>query len=217
MTRFGTAREGWCAAICVILILAVGVGGGTSIDNGWRLLLFMGLTLAALLVAPRPERTFADLPLLFRIAIALTLILPAIQLIPLPPSIWQALPGRETEIAVLKLVGGADGWRPVTVDVFATLQSWFAIILAAAVGWLAWSGSARLFDTMRYAIFAIVLAATFFGYTQYLAAGAGYYLYDQGYHDDAVGFFSNRNHFGTMMAAVMPVRSEEHTSELQSH
>ena len=59
---------------------------------------------------------------------AALLALPALQLIPLPPALWQSLPGREAEIAALALIGEANRWLPWTVSPPRTLAALLALI-----------------------------------------------------------------------------------------
>ncbi|NBC37657.1 hypothetical protein GTZ99_13965 [Novosphingobium sp. FSY-8] len=49
------------------------------------------------------------------ILVALVLVLPIVQLVPLPPAVWHALPGREIERATLALIGRENSWRPMSM------------------------------------------------------------------------------------------------------
>jgi O-antigen ligase len=64
---------------------------------------------------------------------AAILLLPAIQLIPLPPSIWQALPGRAVEVESLALIGEQDSWMPWSISPPLTLAALLAMIPAVTV------------------------------------------------------------------------------------
>ncbi|HEX2794755.1 MAG TPA: O-antigen ligase family protein [Croceicoccus sp.] len=48
---------------------------------------------------------------------------PALQLVPLPPALWQALPGREIEVEILGIVQAADSWKPLSMAPSRTLAS----------------------------------------------------------------------------------------------
>ncbi|MBC2664458.1 O-antigen ligase family protein [Novosphingobium flavum] len=65
--------------------------------------------------------------------VAILLGLPLIQLIPLPPLLWHALPGRETERAALALVGAEDAWKPWSLVPARTLASLLALAVPAAL------------------------------------------------------------------------------------
>ena len=53
---------------------------------------------------------------------AAILILPLLQLVPLPPSVWQALPGRELP-AQIDASLGLNIWRPLTLDIEGTVRA----------------------------------------------------------------------------------------------
>ena len=54
---------------------------------------------------------------------ALVAIVPLLQLIPLPPFVWHALPGRELERQALALIGAEDTWRAWSLAPSRTLAS----------------------------------------------------------------------------------------------
>jgi O-antigen ligase len=54
------------------------------------------------------------------------------QLVPLPPALWQALPGRGGERAALELVGAEHGWRALSLSPARTLASLLAALSALA-------------------------------------------------------------------------------------
>lgn len=56
--------------------------------------------------------------------------LPLVQLVPLPPALWHALPGREAEQAALALVGAVDSWRPWSIAPARTLAALLALLPA---------------------------------------------------------------------------------------
>ena len=79
--------------------------------------LLLGIIAADHFSGARPLQTSASLPLTI---IGLLLIVAALQLVPLPASIWQSLSGRELVVSGLQQIG-ADGLpRPVSIDPRAT-------------------------------------------------------------------------------------------------
>jgi hypothetical protein len=58
----------------------------------------------------------------------LVLLLPVIQLIPLPPSIWQAFPGRAIEVQSLKVALADQSWMPMSMAPARTFASLLAMI-----------------------------------------------------------------------------------------
>jgi hypothetical protein len=59
----------------------------------------------------------------------LVLAMPVLQLIPLPPAIWQALPGREIEIQALSLMGADKRFMPLSVAPERTFASLLAMVV----------------------------------------------------------------------------------------
>lgn len=64
---------------------------------------------------------------------ALMLVVPVLQLVPLPPVLWQNMPGREAAVEALGLIGRADTWRPVSLAPARTLAALLATVPAALV------------------------------------------------------------------------------------
>jgi hypothetical protein len=64
---------------------------------------------------------------------ALMLAVPLGQLLPLPPGLWQSLPGRGVERAALELIGQGSSWQPLSLTPNRTLAALLAMAAAAAV------------------------------------------------------------------------------------
>lgn len=123
----------------------------------------------------------------------LVLAVPALQLVPLPPALWQALPGRELEVQALALVGAANSWMPWTISPARTLASLLAM-LPPVVAMLMVS---RLDESGRrtciLAIAALGLVSVGIGTLQLAAGPADWVTF---YPDSAgrvFGFQANRN------------------------
>lgn len=121
---------------------------------------------------------------------------PLIQLIPLPPSIWHALPGRETEIQALSLLGEENSWQPISLAPFRTLSSALALIppliLLFFVSRLSLEERTRMLGLMAVlACLSVVVGAV------QLASGNAHWLrlYGVTYSNTgfATGFQANRN------------------------
>lgn len=94
----------------------------------------------------------------------LMLLVPLLQLVPLPPPVWQALPGREPERAALALVGESDSWRALSMAPARTLSSLLALVPPAIVllitGTLGASGRSMVVRTIAVVSFiAIIVGA----------------------------------------------------------
>ncbi|MFM5918596.1 MAG: O-antigen ligase family protein [Novosphingobium sp.] len=78
--------------------------------------------LAALFV-PLAPLELRRVPRAAWVIVALVIGVPLIQLIPLPPLIWQSLPGRELQVKALALVAADDTWRPWSLAPSRTMAS----------------------------------------------------------------------------------------------
>lgn len=123
-----------------------------------------------------------------------------IQLIPLPPFIWQALPGRETAREALALVGEASSWRPISLSPAATLASLLSLIPPVAAIYLI----AQLPLLARTRLLAVLAAlgfvAALVGLLQ-LSSGNSNLLrfYKATHYGFATGFQANRNAQGDVL------------------
>ena len=107
------------------LAIAIALGGGGSPAPLPELILEL---LAALFVlvcvfAPPVGLDWHRVPKSAWEIAALVAAVPILQLIPLPPLIWHALPSRELEIQALALIGEQDTWRTWSLAPSRTLAS----------------------------------------------------------------------------------------------
>jgi hypothetical protein len=131
------------------------------------------------------------------------LAVPAIQLIPLPPAIWTALPGRDYASEIISATGPV-GWMPISLTPDATLNSILALVPAIAAYSLArqaneltirlWFGFILLIGTVGAGIGLLQLAS---------GEDSSLYFYVITNADAAVGFFSNANHHGSFLACCL--------------
>lgn len=80
--------------------------------------------------------------------------LPLLQLVPLPPAIWTALPGRDAFIDAARVAGSAQPWRPVAISPDAAWNAFFSLFVPAAV----LLSTAALSDRERLKLPAVLLA-----------------------------------------------------------
>jgi hypothetical protein len=128
----------------------------------------------------------------------------AIQLIPLAPSIWHALPGRELIVAIDRLLGQPDLWRPISLTPSDTWNSLLAMTVPLA-GLLvaARLGVEDMARVMR-ALVIIAIASGLLGLLQIVSGnGSPAYLYRITNPNSMVGFFANRNHHAVFQACAV--------------
>lgn len=136
----------------VLLALSLILGGGGSPAPLLEIALQVCAALAALAVLVFAPAAIGHVPAAaWRIA-ALIVIVPLLQLIPMPPSWWQGLPGRGPQLAALELIGAADSWRPLSLSPSRTLAS-LLVAMSAALSLLLAAGLDR---TGRYRLIATV-------------------------------------------------------------
>ena len=131
-------------------------------------------------------------PLILLAALAITMLL---QLIKLPPSIWQEFAGRSIVYRIGEAAGMDDVWRPITFSPASTWNSLAALsVPAAALVLLAWMRRSERRDAL-WVFIGIGALSALFGIMQIAMPGStGLYLYDITNNGEAVGLFANRNH-----------------------
>ncbi|WP_336918008.1 O-antigen ligase family protein [Altererythrobacter lauratis] len=117
-----------------LIVLAFLLGGG-GVAYGLNNLAIQLFALLLLAVNGRAVGRFVvHAPLFLRLLVLLTLALPLVQLVPLPPAIWQALPGREAVLASHMLTGLGDGqWASLSLDRGRTLTAFAGLIPPATL------------------------------------------------------------------------------------
>jgi O-antigen ligase len=129
-------------------------------------------------------------------------LVPLVQLIPLPPTIWTALPNREAEKAAFELLGTGVPWMPISVSPHATWLSALSLIppLAIFLSVLQLSWSDRRVLCLVALAFGVL--SVFVGLQQ-IAQGPNSLLrfFENTNASEAVGFFANRNHYAALLYA----------------
>ncbi|MBU6393172.1 MAG: O-antigen ligase family protein [Sphingomonadales bacterium] len=110
--------------------LAMVLGGGGTVNPQTEMVLQV---LTAVIILPLFahldwQRGLGPVHRFAWILASLVLIIPALQLVPLPPSIWHTLPGRTIEVQSLALVQAEQFWMPLTLSPARTFASLLAMI-----------------------------------------------------------------------------------------
>lgn len=120
---------------------------------------------------------------------------PALQLVPLPPALWHALPGRSTAYAVRTMLGLDARWFPFSLSPELTRQSATALIPGIAMFFSILLAGYRERYRLLLLLIALAVADLLLGAIQIATHGDPMFLLhevtDTGI---AVGFFVNRNH-----------------------
>ena len=202
-----TAEGGLLTLAVIAFAVFTVVFGGGSRENPLRVLLIELVSAPLLFLAVRQavrEGTWrlASLPMLLFALIAL---IPIVQLIPLPPQVWQGLPGREASSTALSVSGLPAGWLPLSLSPLDTHASALALIAPAAM-FLAAIGLDPQ-QARRVVVVYLGLAALglMLGAAQLFSPpGSPFYLYRTTNPGSLVGFFANRNHEATFLLCLTP-------------
>lgn len=127
-----------------------------------------------------------------------------VQLVPLPPIIWQQLPGRSMIVEGDRLLGLGDVWRPISLSPPHTLAGLSTLLvpvamLAAVIRLGGGSGTRLAVAVAGAAILGLTL-----GFIQ-LSGGADWYLYPRSNVGVATGFFANGNHMAALLLCLLPL------------
>lgn len=192
------------------LISAVGItcclllGGATStgfLTDALLQLISIPLLLAALGRLPAaPTLKHMRWPLLFVLAVVLV---PLVQLIPLPPRVWTVLPGRETVVASFELLERELPWMPISLAPQATWLSALSLLPPTAIFITTSLHSYRERRLLSLVVLAVGAISVFVGLSQVAQGPAsGLRFFEVTNPSEAVGFFANRNHFAALLYAL---------------
>ena len=199
----------WFAA--GMLSLSVVLGGGTRSGFLSDALLQL-VSIPPLLIAVSSLATLARRePQAFRrirpglIFAAAIVLVPLVQLIPLPPAIWKSLPGHAPLAAALDAAGITPGWLPLSVVPNATILSALSLLPPLAVFCCAVQLDARERRSLSLLFVALAVLSAFLGLSQ-ISQGTSSPLrfFAITNPTEAVGFFANRNHFAALLYAALP-------------
>lgn len=179
--RFVASRHAIIAAL--FLACAVALGGGGTPNPGTEVLLQLVFVVAALAWLWIPARE-GSVPVPrsagFWILCVLVLVLPLVQLVPLPPSIWTTLAGHEDRAAALALVGRESSWQPLTHSAPRTLAALLAMVPPLFAFFAAASLGARGRLWLAGAIVVMALVTALLGAVQVsMGPSSAPYLYAQ--------------------------------------
>lgn len=193
-------------SLCAFLVLVFATCGGARADI---LSLIILRPVAVLLCAcgawgvSREQLTTHGF--LFGFAAALFAFL-GLQLIPLPPGIWSALPGREIVSEIDRVAKLGDVWRPISMVPFGTWNALFSLFVPLAVLLLGVQLSREQRFQLLWVFLALGVASGVMGLLQSIGApDSPLYLYDITNNGWAVGLFANRNHQAMFLACLFPM------------
>ncbi len=195
-------RHGW--VILMLFAAVVAALGGSSRPDAIQTVALRPL--AGLFLIPaiywidREKLRDIRTPILLLCALALWM---ALQLVPLPPALWQLLPGREPIAEIGAALGASDVWRPISMVPARTLNALASLVvpIAALLLVAATGASKRTLFLLIIAIGSINAAA---GLLQVISANSGpLYFYEVTNFGSPVGLFANHNHAAVLSSLTL--------------
>lgn len=194
-------------AIASVVLLALSVVlGGASRNHALRLAV---VELAALpllvLAASRLIKTEAWREHRFALSLlAMIAAVPLIQLIPLPPSVWTALPGRDQMALALDLAGLQPGWSTLTLTPDLTWRAVLALIPPFAMLMAVLSAPPGLVARLVELCILAALCSVLLGAAQLASGSERLYPWETTSAGAIAGFFANRNHLASLLLVALP-------------
>jgi len=193
-------------ALILLIIAAFVLGGGARADIASLVILrpaaFLLLAYAILCMSGHDLVRFRFMWIFAVLVVALT----ASHLIPLPPSVWSELPGRDLFAQVDRVAGLGQVWRPIAP---VPAEAWNALFsLVVPISALALVSMQRIDVSERVLLTLICIGAVsiLLGLLQLLGPSQGpFYFYRITNAESPVGLFANRNHHATFLAVLLPV------------
>lgn len=184
-----------------MLLAALILGGATR--NGYLGDVILQLASVPILISALSEivlrravRRF-KLPLLF---VAVVVLIPILQVIPLPLEVWKHLPRRAIVTEAYVLIGRVQPACPITLTPSATWLSGISLLPPIAVFLAVLVLSKRERRYLCVLVIVTAFASVFLGLLQ-LAQGdhSALRFFDITNKTEAVGFFANRNHLAALL------------------
>lgn len=203
------------APVAVALLGALFLGGSSAVPPFRTLLAEAIIFLAFLIVVLR--RGFSIPGWSAWLLIILPMVVAFVQLVPLPLAIWRIVLG-DGAVAQGLGIAGVTGWRPLTLDVEATVRSvlFMFACLAAFLSVVLLDRAERL---VLVGVFLLgALCSLLLGAAQKLTGSSGFYLFDDAVRGTFTGLFGNRNHHGDflVMAATATIGFSLMTPDLKA-
>ena len=193
-------RPGLPFVLLAVLLTTLWFAGGASRGDALGQVVARGVSWALivtmLLTRVRPTFGQPHPALLLLLAMAA---IPLIQLIPLPPALWQMLPGRQAFADAATLSGQAQPWRPWSIVPGATANAAASLIVPLATFLVVTGLSDREREWLPGTLLLFVTASTLIGLLQFSGS-----TFNNPFINDTLGqvsaTFANRNHFALFMA-----------------
>jgi len=180
------------------------------IKGGNRPLPLLVLELAAIalliMVARDPARIRGHLSWAFLATLALLVVGPLVQLVPLPQLLWESLPGREAYAAALNAVGLEPSQRTFSLLPRATESAWLALLPAVAVFLASVALPDEKLKRAAQVFIAMAVVQALIGLAQF-GTGSAAVLWEMDVLRDrsGIGTYANRDHLAGLLEMALPL------------
>jgi hypothetical protein len=191
---------------CGLLLLVAGLVGGGRGGLGDTLAQLIALSLLGWLCWLGAWGHIAWLaPAWVRWLPVLALVLPLLQLMPVPESVW-TLGAARSELAAQLGRAGIGLPSTLSLNPAATESALWSLLPAVAIFLAALTLSRRGHQVLLVVVVTLAIANVVLGMAQ-VAGGTGspLRLYAHTNPDQAVGFFANRNHLASLLVMTLPI------------
>lgn len=187
-----------------ILLAAAVLFGGGGVAYGLANLVIQLLAIFLIAASPSAVGEFVRSGPRGLVILAIaTCALPALQLVPLPPSVWMLLPGRELVVESFSLSGHERDWFPLSVGVGPTLVAFLSLIPPFAILALGWRIPKTEIARLHHLVVVLGLLCAGFGLAC-LALGNYTGLYPERPQVGVLfGTFANRNSTGVFLVCCL--------------
>lgn len=190
--------------IVLVLIIVACLFGGGGVAYGLANLTVQLLAIAALaLNGEATWRFITQAPRSLVAIAACSLLLPLLQLVPLPPEVWHSLPGRNLLTEALDPAGQA-AWRPFTVNSARTFVAFTGLIAPFAIIVFGWQSSPAALQRVVLVIVGVGFASVVLGTFQVLGQDQFGLLYPENKMTGVLfGLFANRNSTAVFLVSCL--------------
>lgn len=191
--------------VCWIVVLTI-AGGASRMDvlgqffvrgAAWTILL------TCILFLPNPPWRAYSSVAWFLLALV---VLVALQLVPLPPSLWLGLPGRDLFAQLNPVIGDSTVWRPLSISPGWTFNALGSLVVAITTFVLVVALGPQRQQRVLTLLLGMAAVSGLVGLLEFSGASFDHPLVND-VPGGVSGFFANRNHFALMLAlaaAIVP-------------
>lgn len=194
------ARPSFSFSMLLLLIAALWLAGGASrADASGQIIVRVAAwaTMCAAALFGAPSRLSEERPIVLLLGAAV--LLAAMQLVPLPPALWQALPGRALASEAATISGQSQPWRPWAMVPGAAWNALSSLAIPVAILLLTTGSRPEERRLLPSIMLFLICVSAFLGLLQFSGK-----VFTNPFVNDTMGqvsaTFANRNHFALFIA-----------------